>query len=118
MMEEDDFSYVDDGIRRAVVILNKHGFKTFESCEGGEGHCFPDPTVCFYGSEFDLMRSYDICSLYHLNVFECRRVFGKSPVYRDNELINAEPIGEAWDEPTNEIVFLKHSETGTIFRPH
>jgi hypothetical protein len=40
---------IDAGIARAVRILQENGIETFESCEGGEGHAFPEPTVRFYG---------------------------------------------------------------------
>jgi hypothetical protein len=40
---------LDAGIRRAVLILRSAGVETFESCEGGPGHAFPDPTIKFHG---------------------------------------------------------------------
>lgn len=40
---------MDPGIRRAVLILRSAGVETFESCEGGAGHAFPDPTIRFDG---------------------------------------------------------------------
>jgi hypothetical protein len=42
---------IDPGIRRAVLILRRGGVETFESCEGGEGHAFKEPTVKFYGGQ-------------------------------------------------------------------
>lgn len=75
----ENFSFPKDEIDRlilpAVEILNKHGFKTFESCQGGDGHCFPEPTVRFEGSEFDLIRAHEICEYYGLPVAAGRRVF-------------------------------------------
>ena len=38
------------GIRRAVEILQRFGIETFESCEGGIGHSYTEPTVKFYGT--------------------------------------------------------------------
>ncbi len=35
----------DDGIRDAVVLLWKGGFRTFTSCEGGRGHSFQHETI-------------------------------------------------------------------------
>lgn len=115
-MKKIDFYFVDDGIRPAVEILNKHGFKTFESCQGGEGHFVQDPFVSFEGEEFDLIRAYEICDLYNLCVLEARRVFSKTPLHTPDEE-GCEYMGEVWDKPHNEIVFLKHDKTGTIFRP-
>lgn len=36
---------LDPGIRRVVVYLRAHGFRTFASCEGGDGHTYALPTV-------------------------------------------------------------------------
>lgn len=41
---------LDAGIRRAVLILRQAGIETFESCEGGEGHAFAEPTIKFHGN--------------------------------------------------------------------
>jgi hypothetical protein len=99
-----------------VEILNTHGFKTFESCQGGEGHCYAEPTVRFFGSDFDLIRAYEICQSYRLNVYEAKRVFIKEEVYKDNNSENAMPLGGiAWANPFNELVFAVHSKTGTIY---
>ena len=38
------------GIAEAVRILQEHGVETFESCEGGEGDAYPEPTIFFSGS--------------------------------------------------------------------
>ena len=40
---------LDPGIAQAVVTLCNGGIETFESCEGGEGHAYPEPTVRFHG---------------------------------------------------------------------
>lgn len=42
---------LDAGIRDAVLILRRGGVETFESCQGGEGHAFPDPTIKFHGDQ-------------------------------------------------------------------
>ena len=36
---------LDAGIAQAVVALRAGGVETFESCEGGPGHAYPEPTV-------------------------------------------------------------------------
>jgi hypothetical protein len=36
---------LDPGIRDAVLLLWKAGFKTFTSCEGGKGHSFRHETI-------------------------------------------------------------------------
>jgi hypothetical protein len=44
-----DFSRLglDPGIVRIVQALSDEGVETFESCEGGKGHAFPEPTIRF-----------------------------------------------------------------------
>ena len=106
-------SFIDAGILPAVEILNKHGFETFESCQGGEGHSFPEPTVRFLGSEFDLIRAYEICECYGLTVLAAKRVYKKADVY----ISKTKHIGFAWEKPFNEITFVIHSKTGTISLP-
>ena len=98
---------IADLILPAVKILNEYGFKTFESCQGGEGHCFLEPTIRFEGSEFDLIRAYEICDLHRLPVCEVRRVYRKTPVHIEDNTPDVRQIGEAWDKPFNEITFLK-----------
>lgn len=109
------FENIDPLILPVVKILNAHGFKTFESCQGGEGHCYSDATVRFFGTEFDLIRAYEICQCYKLNVYEVKRVFIKEDIYKNNNSINRMPIGSAWSKPFNEITFLIHQKSGTIF---
>lgn len=41
---------LDAGIRRAVLVLRRAGIETFESCEGGPGHAFCEPTIKFHGN--------------------------------------------------------------------
>lgn len=97
---------IDPLILPVVKILNEHGFKTFESCQGGEGHCVPEPMVRFEGTEMDLMRAFEICRLYGLPVHEGRRVYRKTPVYVNDNTPNVQQIGETWDTPFNEIALL------------
>jgi hypothetical protein len=40
---------IDMGIVRAVKVLRDAGIHTIESCEGGSGHSYPEPTVKFSG---------------------------------------------------------------------
>ncbi len=98
-----DFKEIDKGIITAVELLRDYGFETFESCQGGAGHCFEDPTIRFFGSEFDLIRAWEICSLHGMEVFEAKRVYRKVDMYRKNKKSN----GLSWDKPFNEIIFKK-----------
>jgi hypothetical protein len=67
---------------------------------------FPEPTVRFKGTEFDLIRAYEICELRGLHPFECRRVYLKNPVYINDNTPEIKEIGEAWQPPFNEITFM------------
>ena len=40
---------LDKGIKKYVEILRSEGIETYESCEGGAGHAYFEPTICFYG---------------------------------------------------------------------
>ena len=48
---------VDVGIRPFVRVLLAGGFETHESCQGGDGHAFPEPTVTFYGNKSEGYRA-------------------------------------------------------------
>jgi hypothetical protein len=63
-----DASDLDPGIRDAVLLLCKAGFKTFTSCEGGRGHGFRHETI---GLELD----GDYHS-FHKRLVECLRSQG------------------------------------------
>jgi len=99
----------------AVILLRKHGFDTWESCQGGEGHCYCEPTIRFFGSEFDLIRAYELCYIQGMNVFNAKRVYRKVPVYCD--VTDGNEIGENWDSPFNELTFRIHRDTKTIYLP-
>lgn len=75
-------SPLDKGIEPIVLILRKHGIETFESCQGGDGHCFPDPTVRFEGEYNEGFRAYSIALANGLKVDKLRRVYS----HQDNEL--------------------------------
>jgi hypothetical protein len=108
-----DIEGLDAGIAKVVSILNQHGFRTFESCQGGEGHFFLVPTVRFEGNDFDLIRAYELCTLYKINVTEAKRVYKKTPIY--GEVDRGLIIGEGWDSAFNELTFALREETGTIY---
>ena len=42
---------LDAGIREYVEALVEEGVETFESCQGGDGHCYPEPTIRFHGQQ-------------------------------------------------------------------
>src|SRR6266849_5718345 len=67
---------LDDGIRQIVITLIANGVETFESCEGGRGHSFPQPTVRFEGSSSEGLRALAVALENRLPVSELRRAWG------------------------------------------
>ena len=85
---EADFEFVDSGIRHEVTILAKHGIETFESCEGGPGHCFPEPTVRFYGGREQGFKALWIALENGLRPANLRRYYS---------IEDGEPRGPDWE---------------------
>jgi hypothetical protein len=80
---------IDVGIRLAVKRLQEHGIETCESCEGGPGHAYPEPTVAFYGTSEAGWRALSVCLSYGLPVLSLRRVW--------DVLDGNEPTGPHWE---------------------
>lgn len=79
---------LDPGIAKAVEILNKAGIETYESCEGGPGHAYPEPAVRFHGHRSEGFRAFAIAMENGLPVDTLRRIW---PV------IDGEPSGPYWE---------------------
>jgi hypothetical protein len=79
---------LDQGIRDAVRVLRDADVETFESCEGGEGHAYPEPTVRFHGESSEGFRALAAAIQAQLPVAELRRVW----VMQDGE-----PVGPDWE---------------------
>lgn len=79
---------LDAGINTAVLALRGHGVNTFESCEGGPGHAYPDPTVRFHGDTSEGFRALAAAMKEGLPVAELRRVW---PIQ------DKEPTGPWWE---------------------
>jgi hypothetical protein len=67
---------LDEGIREIVITLLSNGIETFESCEGGVGHSFPEPTVRFEGGSSEGLRALSVALENGLPVAELRRTWG------------------------------------------
>lgn len=96
--------FMDKKIKPMVIALQKYGFKTFESCQGGKGHAYTEPTVRFEGDEFDLIRAYEICEHLKLRPNEVRRVYWKVPLSNPDKY-TSDLEKYIWDKPFNEITF-------------
>jgi len=66
---------LDPGIKRAVELLQAHNIETYESCQGGPGHCYPEPTVRFYGTPEAGWRAASVCLTYGLPIDALRRAW-------------------------------------------
>jgi len=65
---------LDKGIAKFVELLESSGISTFESCEGGKGHAYPEPTIRFHGTPEAGWRAVGLCLAYGLPIAELRRV--------------------------------------------
>ena len=84
---------IDAGIANEVRILWENGIETSESCEGGKGHPFHEPTVRFLGGKSEGFRALGIALQHGLKVTGLKRYWD----INDNE-----PVGPYW-----EMTFLK-----------
>src|ERR1035438_3087165 len=66
---------LDRGISKAVRILQANGIETFESCEGGAGHAFTEPTIRFHGGPETGWKAIGVCLSYGFPVLCLRRVW-------------------------------------------
>ncbi len=73
---------LDAGIREYVLLLRSEGIETFESCEGGNGHVFPEPTIRFFGESYEGYRAFSVATMYGMPVTNLRRYYSVS----DNQL--------------------------------
>lgn len=66
---------LDEGIAKAVHVLREAGIETTESCQGGDGHVFPEPTVRFCGGPGEGFRAYAVAAANGLPVYGIRRIW-------------------------------------------
>jgi hypothetical protein len=69
---------VDAGVRVYVRALLEEGVETFESCEGGKGHAFPEPTVRFHGDNGAGFKAVSVALTLGLPVLSLRRSYSVS----------------------------------------
>jgi len=75
-MEKIDFSPpLDIGIKHAVEILNQAGVETYESCEGGPNHAYPEPTIRFHGERAEGFRALSVALQNNLSVSGLKRIW-------------------------------------------
>jgi hypothetical protein len=79
---------LDPGIAPYVELLYANGVETFESCEGGEGHAFPVPTIRFHGQRDEGFRALALALQRSLPVRDLRRAWS---------IEDGEPVGPHWE---------------------
>ena len=80
---------LDPGIAPYVDVLDAAGIETYESCEGGCGHSYPEPAVRFYGDRTEGFRALAVAVQHALPVRAVRRFW---QVDRQGE-----PHGPYWE---------------------
>lgn len=86
--ENQDGRPIDAGIAEAVRVLHENGVETFESCEGGSGHSFFEPTVRFFGGQAEGFRALGVARLHGLPVAQLRRYWS---------IEDGEAVGPHWE---------------------
>jgi hypothetical protein len=79
---------LDTGIKRYVEILVAAGIETYESCEGGDGHCYPVPTIRFSGDRSEGFKALAVALQHQLPVSSISRIW---------TVIGGEPTGPYWE---------------------
>jgi len=83
-----DVSDLDPKIAPYVIALNtKASIVTYESCQGGEGHCSPEPFIHFRGSINEGHKALAFANMNCWPVSELQRVWS---------MIDGEPNGPYW----------------------
>lgn len=95
---------LDPGIEQAVRALRAAGIDTFESCEGGKGHAYPQPTVRFRGDRTEGWKALAAAAQDGLQVAELRRVW---------PILDGEPTGPWW-----ELTFVRRVSGRRDSDPH
>ena len=89
--------WLDAGVGQYVNALRQEGIETFESCEGGPGHAFPECTVRFYGGRGEGFRAFAIAVANGFEVSDLVRIW---------PIVEGEPTGPWW-----QIVFKKPQQS-------
>lgn len=79
---------LDAGIVAAVTVLMAAGIETFESCQGGIDHAYPEPTVRFHGQHPEGFKALAAAQYGGLRVNALRRTW---------PINDGEPTGPYWE---------------------
>lgn len=79
---------LDRGIETYVHALADAGVETFESCEGGAGHTYYEPTIRFHGG---------VDAGFHALAVTAKRGFPVTALRRTWLVVDGEPTGPYWE---------------------
>lgn len=79
---------LDPKIAPVVIALRNAAIETFESCDGGPGHAYPEPTVRFHG---DRVEGFEALAA------AIRAGFVVSAMRRTWPIIDGCPTGPYWE---------------------
>jgi hypothetical protein len=96
-MQKDYSPPLDSEIKNAVEIFNQHEIETYESCGGGVGHSYPEPTIRFHGGRGEGFKALAVALQNGLQIKDLRRLW---------QIIDGELIGPTW-----EITFWRTIDT-------
>jgi hypothetical protein len=84
-----DIDGLDAGIAAYVEVLWTAGLDTYESCEGGSGHSYPEPAVRFHGGRTEGFWALHVAADHGLPVDALRRFWSVDR--------SGEPTGPYWE---------------------
>jgi hypothetical protein len=111
---------LDPGIRHYVLILRKGGVETCQSCQGGPGHAYLEPTVDFLGGKGEGPRAFGVALSYGLPVSELRRVWSAhqdeldGPIWQMTFRIKADTFLKR--DAAHSAAYFKSRKTGRIHK--
>lgn len=79
---------LDPGIALYVETLRSSGIETYESCEGGRGHAYTEPTIRFHGDRSEGFKALAVAVQRQLPVAALRRIW---------TILDGEPVGPHWE---------------------
>lgn len=110
---------LDLGIKHYVAVLRSQGIETCQSCQGGPGHAYLEPTIDFYGDKAEGPRAVAAAFAYGLPVSELRRVWNlrdgelDGPIWQITFTVNADRHLKA--EAVHAALYFKRKKTGRDF---
>jgi hypothetical protein len=110
---------LDPGIGHYVAVLRSQDIETCQSCQGGPGHAYLEPTIDFHGDKAEGPRAVAAAFAHGLPVSELRRVWNlrdgelDGPLWQITFTVTAE--SHLKTEAARVALYLKRKKTGRDF---